>query len=318
MTEPTVELSSFINTKAFPLAPGTSKLLRLLNGIAEGKDLANRTALESNLELLGNSKTKNNIAFDKGCYLGQELTARSFFKGVIRKRVLPAIVVTASDEIVNADGTHTIPDMWRGEKLEPLTEDSEPTEQDMMDPIFGLMKAAAGDSLRMNLPRLSATAAGAYMWLSMGGNVDKSESVGLLDDINRGDKITKDGKNIGSIISQPLEGQSIVLVELRLDKVTGKGGMIMQPFDAPTDGEVMIGDKTVRILPFVPQWWPEIDGVTGKELVKKTTRDDPTNLTGESEFKDEEELGDNEEWEEYEEDGDEEEVESEDKSLERK
>eukprot|EP00308_Calcidiscus_leptoporus_P021977 CAMPEP_0119354474 /NCGR_PEP_ID=MMETSP1334-20130426/3472_1 /TAXON_ID=127549 /ORGANISM="Calcidiscus leptoporus, Strain RCC1130" /LENGTH=353 /DNA_ID=CAMNT_0007368039 /DNA_START=1 /DNA_END=1062 /DNA_ORIENTATION=+ len=41
--------------------------------------------LESNLDLLGG------VSFDKGCYLGQELTARTFFRGVTRKRLLPVL-----------------------------------------------------------------------------------------------------------------------------------------------------------------------------------------------------------------------------------
>eukprot|EP00759_Apiculatamorpha_spiralis_P045650 PhF_6_TR42415/c0_g1_i1/m.63973/K22073/IBA57; transferase CAF17, mitochondrial len=38
---------------------------------------------ESNLDLL------EGISFEKGCYLGQELTSRSHFVGVTRKRILP-------------------------------------------------------------------------------------------------------------------------------------------------------------------------------------------------------------------------------------
>jgi len=41
--------------------------------------------LEANLELL------NAISFRKGCYLGQELTARTKFRGVVRKRLVPMI-----------------------------------------------------------------------------------------------------------------------------------------------------------------------------------------------------------------------------------
>lgn len=46
----------------------------LLFGIAEGPELANRIPLECNLDLL------NYISFNKGCYVGQELTARTRFK----------------------------------------------------------------------------------------------------------------------------------------------------------------------------------------------------------------------------------------------
>ena len=31
----------------------------------------------------------HSVSFTKGCYLGQELTARAHFTGVVRKRILP-------------------------------------------------------------------------------------------------------------------------------------------------------------------------------------------------------------------------------------
>ena len=40
-------------------------------------------ALEYNVDLL------HGVTFDKGCYLGQELVARTHYQGLIRKRVLP-------------------------------------------------------------------------------------------------------------------------------------------------------------------------------------------------------------------------------------
>lgn len=59
---------------------------QLLDGVAEGKSLQNRIPLECNLDLL------NYISFNKGCYIGQELTARTKFKGLVRKRLVPFIV----------------------------------------------------------------------------------------------------------------------------------------------------------------------------------------------------------------------------------
>ena len=48
--------------------------LRLLNGLTEGPEIVNRIPLECNLDLM------NYIDFSKGCYVGQELTARTKFK----------------------------------------------------------------------------------------------------------------------------------------------------------------------------------------------------------------------------------------------
>lgn len=67
----------------------------LLDGVAEGECLQNRIPLECNLDLL------NYISFNKGCYVGQELTARTKFKGLVRKRLIP-FLVSQQEESANA------------------------------------------------------------------------------------------------------------------------------------------------------------------------------------------------------------------------
>lgn len=63
---------------------------RLDLGIPEGADFGSGAffALDAGLDAL------HGVAFDKGCYIGQELTARMKYRGTDRKRLL---VVTASD-----------------------------------------------------------------------------------------------------------------------------------------------------------------------------------------------------------------------------
>jgi folate-binding protein YgfZ len=65
------------------------KVRRYLKGVPEGQDeLIRESALpqESNIDFMGG------IDYRKGCYVGQELTIRTHHTGVVRKRVLPAML----------------------------------------------------------------------------------------------------------------------------------------------------------------------------------------------------------------------------------
>ena len=63
--------------------------LRFRLGIAEGPEMSNSVPLEFNLDRL------NGVSFRKGCYVGQELTARTHFRGVVRKRCMPCTIRNA-------------------------------------------------------------------------------------------------------------------------------------------------------------------------------------------------------------------------------
>ncbi|PRW58166.1 transferase mitochondrial [Chlorella sorokiniana] len=65
---------------------------RMLHGVAEGDSeipSGEVIPLEFNLDGL------NGISFTKGCYVGQELMARTHFKGVVRKRLMPFLAAPA-------------------------------------------------------------------------------------------------------------------------------------------------------------------------------------------------------------------------------
>ena len=74
---------------------------RLELGVAEGvKDLepGKMLPLESNIDEL------HGVSFQKGCYIGQELTARTYHTGVIRKRLMPLkLMQTSNEECLNID-----------------------------------------------------------------------------------------------------------------------------------------------------------------------------------------------------------------------
>jgi tRNA-modifying protein YgfZ len=78
--------------------------LRLSLGVADGSrdlDIEKDVLLEANFDLL------NGISWDKGCYMGQELTARTHFRGLVKKRLFPIRIegaVPPRGSIIRLDG----------------------------------------------------------------------------------------------------------------------------------------------------------------------------------------------------------------------
>ncbi|CUA76781.1 Putative transferase CAF17, mitochondrial [Rhizoctonia solani] len=67
-------------------------LHRILHGVPEGiDDIVSQQAfpMDSNMDLMGG------LDFRKGCYVGQELTVRTYHTGVIRKRIIPISLALA-------------------------------------------------------------------------------------------------------------------------------------------------------------------------------------------------------------------------------
>ncbi|CAK4078858.1 unnamed protein product [Aphanomyces euteiches] len=82
-------------------------------GACGGLDLRDGIPLEYNLDLL------HGIALRKGCYVGQELISRTHYKGNIRKRIVPFVVLpldhphTAGDvRFTFGDDANKGPDSW--------------------------------------------------------------------------------------------------------------------------------------------------------------------------------------------------------------
>ncbi|KAH8067978.1 metallo-sulfur cluster assembly [Aureococcus anophagefferens] len=68
---------------------------RLALGVAEGAEVVGRIPLNCNLDAL------RYVAFDKGCYLGQELTARAKFRGEVRRRLMPVALQDAASAVLH-------------------------------------------------------------------------------------------------------------------------------------------------------------------------------------------------------------------------
>jgi len=64
--------------------------LRICEAAPDGSrdmEVGKAILLENNIDLL------NGVAWDKGCYTGQELTARTHYRGLVKKRLIPVRVV---------------------------------------------------------------------------------------------------------------------------------------------------------------------------------------------------------------------------------
>ncbi|MPC10619.1 putative transferase CAF17, mitochondrial [Portunus trituberculatus] len=74
----------------------TFRSLRYRLGVGEGPEelpSAKSLPLEANCDYL------HGVSFHKGCYVGQELTARTYHTGVIRKRLLPLVFSENASEV---------------------------------------------------------------------------------------------------------------------------------------------------------------------------------------------------------------------------
>jgi len=68
-------------------------LMRLELGLPDGsRDLV----VEKSILLESNFDALNGVDWDKGCYMGQELTARTRYRGLIKKRLMPVAVSGAA------------------------------------------------------------------------------------------------------------------------------------------------------------------------------------------------------------------------------
>mmetsp|Transcript_26510 Transcript_26510/g.103290 ORF Transcript_26510/g.103290 Transcript_26510/m.103290 type:complete len:247 (+) Transcript_26510:521-1261(+) len=78
------------------------KVIRTLNGICEGSVESQGDFRDEELPLECNLDVTGGVSFDKGCYIGQELTARTHHTGVVRKRFFPMAIDKSPDRALRA------------------------------------------------------------------------------------------------------------------------------------------------------------------------------------------------------------------------
>lgn len=259
--------ASIMANSPFPDATGNYELVRRLAGVGEGSELQGKVALECNQEFL------NAVSFHKGCYLGQELTARVQHTGVLRKRILPLLLL---------DTVTQVPQAWSlASSLQTGRQERKFTKNE-------LSKLPSS-----RLPRLSVLTAGNLTAITTGsiepeGNaVDQAaalelqraqeKAAALLEEIEHscqtGAKIVRqdDGTTIGQILSPPVKGTNVVLAMMRLESV----GLLKGGTWSKTN-KVRIGDDSendLRYLPYLPLWWPKLNHQTGKGMDEEEEED---------------------------------------------
>jgi len=71
-------------------------LLRYMMGISEGStEIGGQFPLNMHIHIL------NGVSFNKGCYIGQELTQRTHYTGVVRRIALPFLLISNDKMEVN-------------------------------------------------------------------------------------------------------------------------------------------------------------------------------------------------------------------------
>lgn len=262
----------------FPESNGSYEVIRKLAGVAEGEEIKGKTALECNQDFL------NAVSFAKGCYLGQELTARSQHIGTIRKRVMPIMIVDTNMEIPRP---WVIAHKVQSSGLQKLKqEDNEFSKMGLVEvegevpPLLPKMSApgaggiAAMISGNVTLPTIPTLEGEKEMVQISSDEIEKlkqrqKESMEMRDELEKVAKIgakiidKKNGKTIGTVISTPAPGTLILLAQMRLDKV---GLLENDDSKWSMTNKITIGDdnREWRYLPYIPIWWPRLDSKTGK------------------------------------------------------
>ena len=218
-------------------APDLYTQWRLLHGVAEGPELANRIPLECNLDLL------HYIDFTKGCYVGQELIARTKFKGLVRKRLLPFVARSLLKEI-GLTGLTSGPDMFNVMTVSERTA------------VFAASSLSAGSEGRIvegmkvadeHAASSSSSSSGAAEEVVEGGNDAVGDVVGV------------DGSGRVGVALVRL-AQTLPVPTYAADMPAGPTAVLHCTTVSPAGGAAI----PVRV--YRPLWWIDKDPLTGNRI----------------------------------------------------
>ena len=201
--------------------------LRLMSDIPEGKEVVDVVPLEWNLPFL------NGVAFDKGCYVGQELIARTHFRGLVRKAYVPVYLtgggspprpVACADPLAAALVHRPDAAYERRVQAEPggaghgvghgptQAHDWPASQAAGRNQPHGRIHAGSGSPATRDAPHTHAMRLGfPFLDLNWRGSVQVGETVASHAEADRGAKV---GKVVAFV-----PGINLALVQLRLDNI---------------------------------------------------------------------------------------------------
>lgn len=217
----------------------TQEFVRTLLGSLDGKEYDGKIPHESNVDLL------HGIHFQKGCYLGQELTARTQFKGNVRKRVVPCLLIASDNQALAG--------------LESA-ELAFPTLDDLPKDVLELIDQANQ----------------AYSIEHVEQPEDDGSDTGE-DDSLVGESIISlaSGKRAGVIqalpkikddMGNPMEVPTVATAMMRLEHLIGSKAA---KANDKSKGFSVKNRKDLRVMPIQPSWWPTLDSKTGKPVTEE-------------------------------------------------
>lgn len=227
VTKAPVELVALLFSESFkrqfPVEEIDHKVVRqrrFINGVFEYGDAAKGTSIlpfEMNLDYT------NGLSLEKGCYVGQELTIRTFNGGVVRKRVFPAELSGGGDvgslfEDVNLNEVNI-----------SFKSAAKPESQVLSDSPFGLPSPASGSPFRSTSSDSSGSAPSPF------GSTASPFGSG---------PVTRSRGKVAKLLA--VEGNLAFLLASVDDVSAGK------TFVCEVNG------AEVDIRASVPDWWPEM------------------------------------------------------------
>eukprot|EP00457_Paulinella_chromatophora_P007375 gb/GEZN01007398.1/.p1 GENE.gb/GEZN01007398.1/~~gb/GEZN01007398.1/.p1 ORF type:complete len:447 (-),score=78.09 gb/GEZN01007398.1/:172-1512(-) len=214
-------LPSWCNIEALAVYNNYCMLLGIAQGNGCGLERDKSFPLEANLEYL------NGCSFSKGCYLGQELTARTHFRGLIRKRIFPVLLSSASLSSSSSSPPSPSPSSSSSPSSSPLRLSS--FRQESSD--AGCIPSAISSRPPVSTELLPP----------LGSDIFVTSAIGA--------KAKKAGRVVAIATEGPLQGRLGLALLYIADAVGGHRLYIPRPSTG--------GHDAVNLTPYLPDWLPD-------------------------------------------------------------